>query len=174
MLERFAQRGWVKARGRQRTDSTHVLAAIRTLNRIELVGGTMRAALNALAIATPEWLRERAPEDWFSRYGRPVYDDRPNGVSARKEYAKRVGKDGRLLLSWIDAEESPGFSWLKEIFLESGVRVAVAQDHTLRHGSTRVFRISKRRSSVQGKALYGRASRACTHPRSSANLCCTK
>ena len=99
MLERFGEWGWVKARGRQRTDSTHVLSAVRTLNRIELVGETMRAALNALAVAAPECLRERAPEDWFSRYGRPVYDHLPKGVAARKEYAEAVGKDGRLLLS---------------------------------------------------------------------------
>lgn len=116
MLERFAERGWVKARGKQRTDSTHVLSSVRTLNRIELVGETLRAALNALAVAAPECLRERAPEDWFSRYGRPVYDDLPKGVNARKEYAERVGKDGSSsLLSWIGAEESPRFSWLKEI-----------------------------------------------------------
>jgi transposase len=46
----------VKARGRQRTDSTHILAAVRALNRIEVVGETMRHALNALAIAAPEWV----------------------------------------------------------------------------------------------------------------------
>ena len=115
MLERFAERGWVKARGKQRTDSTHVLASVRALNRIELVGETMRTTLNALAVAAPEWLRERAPQEWFFRYGRPVYDHLPKGVSARKEYAETVGKDGMLLLSWIGDCSSPGFSWLKEI-----------------------------------------------------------
>ncbi len=99
MLERFTERGWVKARGTQRTDSTHVLSAVRALNRIEIVGETMRAALNALAVAAPQWLREWAPEEWFSRYGRPVYEDLPKGISARKEYAETVGKDGMLLLS---------------------------------------------------------------------------
>jgi transposase len=113
MLERFTERGWVKARGTQRTDSTHVLSAVRALNRIEIVGETMRAALNALAVAAPEWLRERAPEEWFSRYGRPVYDDLPKGVCARKEYAETVGKDGMVLLSWIGAEASP--DWLGKI-----------------------------------------------------------
>ena len=48
MLEHLGERGLVKARGKQRTDSTHVLAAIRTLNHLELVGETMRAALNAV------------------------------------------------------------------------------------------------------------------------------
>ena len=43
------ERGLVKARRRQRTDSTYVLAAIRVLNRLELVGETLRAALNEIA-----------------------------------------------------------------------------------------------------------------------------
>ena len=53
MLETCKGHGLVKARGRQRTDSTHVLAAIRTLNRLELVGETLRAALNSLATVAP-------------------------------------------------------------------------------------------------------------------------
>ncbi len=57
MLERLRDRGLVKARGQQRTDSTHVLAAIRMLNRLELVGETLRATLNQLATVAPEWIR---------------------------------------------------------------------------------------------------------------------
>jgi transposase len=44
VLELCQQRGWLKTRGKQRTDSTHVLAAIRTINRLECVGETLRAA----------------------------------------------------------------------------------------------------------------------------------
>lgn len=114
MLERFGERGWVKARGRQRTDSTHVLAAVRALNRLELVGETLRAALNALAVAAPGWLAERAPEDWFTRYGRPVDEhDLPKGIPARKEYAEVIGGDGMKLLSWVDAEDAP--EWLGKV-----------------------------------------------------------
>jgi len=46
MLEQFRARGWLKARGKQRTDSTHVLAAIHTLQRLENVGQVLQAALN--------------------------------------------------------------------------------------------------------------------------------
>ena len=49
LLERVREAGLLKTRGRQRTDSTHVLAAVRMLNRLERVGETLRAALNALA-----------------------------------------------------------------------------------------------------------------------------
>ena len=48
--------GLLKTRGRQRTDSTHVLAAIRVLNRLERVGETLRAALNSLATVVPAWV----------------------------------------------------------------------------------------------------------------------
>src|ERR671933_867769 len=57
VLDTAREGGLLKARGRQRTDSTHVLAAVRDLNRLELLGGTPRATLNALAVAAPGWLR---------------------------------------------------------------------------------------------------------------------
>src|SRR5215469_13808655 len=50
MLTLFKERGWLKARGKQRTDSTHVLAKIRAINRLVCVGETLRHALNCLAI----------------------------------------------------------------------------------------------------------------------------
>ncbi len=108
MLSRFKERGWVKARGRQRTDSTHVLAAVRVLNRLELVGETLRAALNTLAVAALEWLGELAPAEWFERYSRPVDEHHlPKGIAARKEYAEVVGRDGVRLLSAVDGEDAP-------------------------------------------------------------------
>src|SRR5499433_3291060 len=49
-LQMCRERKFLKARGRQRTDSTHVLAAIRVLNRLECVGETLRHALNSPAV----------------------------------------------------------------------------------------------------------------------------
>ena len=57
LLDKFLQRcrenGLLKERGKQRTDATRVLASIRVMNRLELVGETMRAALNAIAAEAP-------------------------------------------------------------------------------------------------------------------------
>src|ERR671932_357156 len=72
MLERFKERGLVKARGKQRTDSTHVLAAVHDLNLLELVAETLRATLDDLAAVVPDWLRTISPPAWFERYGRRV------------------------------------------------------------------------------------------------------
>jgi transposase len=76
LLERCRERGWLKARGRQRTDATHMLGALRVLSRIERVAETLRAALNALAREAPEWLQERVPSEWYERYGRRIEDYR--------------------------------------------------------------------------------------------------
>ena len=51
----------VKSRGKQRTDSTSVLASIRVMNRLEQVGETVRAALNELATVAPTWLQQIVP-----------------------------------------------------------------------------------------------------------------
>ena len=59
LLERLAAGGLVRAAGRQRTDSTHVEAAVASLNRLELAGESVRAALEALSAAQPHWLEQR-------------------------------------------------------------------------------------------------------------------
>jgi transposase len=65
LLERLVSAGLVKAGGKQRTDSTHVVAAVAALNRLELAGESVRAAVEALAAAHPAWLEQRiCVEDW--------------------------------------------------------------------------------------------------------------
>ena len=108
LLDAAREGGLLKARGRQRTDSTHVVAAVRHLNRLELVGETLRAALNAIAIAAPDWLRTIAPEDWHDRYDRRVEDMRlPDAGPKRDAYAVQVGADGFALLGALDGTDAP-------------------------------------------------------------------
>jgi transposase len=114
LLTRLREGGYLKVRGRQRTDSTHVLAKIRSLNRVEGVGETFRAALNSLAVAAPEWLMRQMQPQWVDRYQHRVEDYRlPSGKQAREDYAVVIGKDGAALLDAIYAAEAPG--WLAEI-----------------------------------------------------------
>src|SRR5258708_1698043 len=114
LLARLREGGYMKARGQQRSDSTHVLAKIRSLNRVEGVGETFRATLNALAVVAPEWLVGQIQEDWVERYEHPVEDYRlPDGKQAREAYALVIGKDGIDLLNAIDAPVAP--SWFREI-----------------------------------------------------------
>ena len=108
MLERFKARGLVKARGKQRTDSTHVLGAVHDLHLLELVAETLRAALDDLAAAVPDWVRGVAQPDWFERYGRRVEDCRlPKRREEREAFALVVGADGFLLLGALDVQDAP-------------------------------------------------------------------
>src|SRR5215831_18222084 len=76
LLEQSRALGWLKPRAQQRTDSTHVLAAMRVLTRLELVAETLRAALNALATVAPTWLQGVAPLAWDERYGKRIEQTR--------------------------------------------------------------------------------------------------
>jgi len=108
MLDVAHEAGLLKARGRQRTDSTHVLAAVRALNRLELLAETLRAALNAIAGVAPDWLRTLAPPAWHERYDRRVEDRRlPKTEPQRDAYVAQVGADGFLLLDAIDGADAP-------------------------------------------------------------------
>jgi transposase len=108
LLEVCQARGLLEARGRQRTDATHVLASIRVLNRLELLGETLRAALNELATIAPDWLREVAPEGWYRRYARRVEDSRlPRAAAEREAYGRTIGEDGFALLDRLDEPTTP-------------------------------------------------------------------
>ncbi|MBA3791757.1 MAG: IS1182 family transposase [Rubrobacter sp.] len=114
LLERFRDMGLVKARGKQRTDSTRILAVVRGLNRLELVGETMRHALNVLATVAPEWLRERVRPEWVKLYARRLDDHRlPKSKEARQGEGEKIGADGHELLKAIYSEDAP--SWLREL-----------------------------------------------------------
>jgi transposase len=114
MLTLFRDQGLIKAKGRQRTDSTHVLAAIQTLNRLECVGETLRQALNALAVTAPDWLRSWVPADWFDRYSRRFAEYRlPAAKNARYALAEQIGADGRQLLLALYQRAAP--EWIREV-----------------------------------------------------------
>jgi hypothetical protein len=108
MLERFKARGLVKAHGKQRTDSTHVLGAVRDLHLLELVGETLRATLDDLAAVVPDWVRALAPPVWFERYAHRVEDCRlPKSQEKREALALEIGADGFRRLDALDAPTAP-------------------------------------------------------------------
>ena len=136
LLARLQNLGLLKPRGRQRTDSTHVLAAVRVLNRLERVGETLRAALNSLAVVAPEWLQAQAPEAWYERYGRRVENYRfPKAETARQELAAIIGADGRHLLNLIDvATDQP---WLRAVPAVQILRRAWTEQYIEQEGKLR-------------------------------------
>lgn len=101
-------RDLLHAGGRQRTDSTHILSAARTLNRLECVTETLRHALNVLATIAPEWLLDHTSADWVLRYGARASEYRlPKGDVKRRSLAEQIGRDGMALLEAIHAAKAP-------------------------------------------------------------------
>jgi transposase len=94
-LDQFRQHGLLKAHGRQRTDSSHVLAAVRALNRLELVREALRHTLDVLATIVPAWLQSHARPEWLERYaGRSDEWRLPKSKEAQTDLANTIGKDG--------------------------------------------------------------------------------
>ncbi|WP_030549401.1 IS1182 family transposase [Streptomyces albus] len=128
VLSRLSDAALLRAGGRQRTDSTHVLAAVRTLNRMEFVGETLRAALEVLAATAPDWLGGLISSAWVERYGARVDNYRfPKGENVRREWAEQVGRDGFVLLDAVD--EAAARAWLREIPAVRTLRRAWAEQY---------------------------------------------
>ena len=97
-LARLKEAGLVRERTTQRTGSTHVLAAVRDLTRLELVTEAMRAALEEVAGDALEGLVD---DEWGRRYGRPVRLGK--NPTRPKTRMNDTGADARLLLEHLAA-----------------------------------------------------------------------
>ena len=114
LLEQLREKQLLKGHKRQRTDSTHVLGAIRVLNRLETLGETFRAALNSLTVMAAAWLETHLQDAWFERYSRRTENYRlPKLDSEREELGRVIGKDGFALLDAIYDSSTP--EWLRHI-----------------------------------------------------------
>jgi transposase len=108
LLDVCKQRGWVRAGGKQRTDSTHVLARVRSLSHLEMVGETLRAVLGDLAQVDADWLAQQISTEWLGRYVHRVENYRlPKAESQRRALAEQIGADGLHLLRVLEQAGTP-------------------------------------------------------------------
>jgi transposase len=129
LLARLKELGLVRPGGTQRTDSTHVLGAIADLNRLELAGETVRAALETLAAAAPDWLAGVIDASWQEVYGQRIDEWRLPGSQARRtELASQYGRDGYHLLEAAWAAAAPG--WLRDLPAVEVLRQVWVQQYT--------------------------------------------
>ncbi|WP_254076714.1 transposase [Streptomyces pacificus] len=140
VLEAAAGQGLLRRGGRQRTDTTRVVADVRLLNRMEFVAETLRAALEALAAAAPDWLEQALAEretDWLGRYGQCVdsWHGLPDGQD-RDSWLRQVGEDGFHLLSAAWRPGAP--DWLHRIPALQTLRPAWVQQYHRNEGGVRV------------------------------------
>ena len=130
LLARLAAEGLVGAGGKQRTDSTHVLAAVRALRTVELAGESVRAALEALAAACPGWLAGAVcVPDWTRRYGARIDSWRlPAGKAARQELTIGFARDGYQLVGACYGGSAP--PWARELAAVQVLRTVLLQNFT--------------------------------------------
>jgi transposase len=103
LLGRLAAGGLVAAGGKMRTDSTHVISAVRDLNRLELAGESVRACLEALAVAAPQVVAQLLDDSWSTRYAARIDTWRMPASAAKKdELALAYGRDGHALLARLE------------------------------------------------------------------------
>lgn len=119
VLERLVELDLLSKGGKQRTDATYVLSAVRDLSRLELVAETMRLALEAIAELDPDWLRSIAQPHWYERYQRLLTTFRlPRGKQKQQDLAFEIGRDGFYLLQQLEQAQSPAqLSQLSEVKL---------------------------------------------------------
>ena len=116
LLERFRAHKLWRERGKQRTDSTHVLSAVHALNRLSCAGQTFRHALNVLAEVAPDWFLEHSKPEWIERYGKPFEVEHTVKESKKAErlaLERAVAADGLFLLEAVFATSALG--WLKDV-----------------------------------------------------------
>jgi transposase len=130
LLVRLKERGLVKERGKQRTDSTHVISAVRDLNRLELAGECVRAALEAISAAAPGWVEQVLEVGgWAERYRARVDSWRlPASATKREQLALAYGSDGYALVAAVYAPFSP--VWLRQLPAVQALRVMLIQNYT--------------------------------------------
>jgi len=144
LLAACQARGLLTRRGTQRTDSTHILAAVRTLHRLECVLETLRLVLDRLAAVAPDWLQARVPEAWYERYGaRAEHFRLPKEATKRRALAETAGADGYQLLAWLAAPDTPpslralpAVEVLRRVWLQQFYRCREPETDTLRWRAT--------------------------------------
>ncbi|MFI2651790.1 IS1182 family transposase [Micromonospora fulviviridis] len=149
LLARLVDEGLLAAGGKQRTDATHVVAAVRDLSRLELAGESVRACLEALAAAAPDWVVQVIDVPaWSRRYGQRVHDWRlPSSQTARAELASTYGSDGFALLTAVYGPSAP--PWLAQLPAVEVLRVVLLQNYVRGHDE-HGREVVKRREAVDG------------------------
>jgi transposase len=148
LMDRLKEKGLVGAGGKQRTDSTSVIAAVRDLNRLELAGESVRALVEALTVAAPHWLAEVIDVPGFSRrYGRRIDSWKlPTSQTKREALALDYARDGFALLGAVHAPGQP--LWLRELPAAQVLRVVLLQNYT-RTTASNGREVVKRRKSAE-------------------------
>jgi hypothetical protein len=150
LLAALRDKGLVVAGGKQRTDSTQVISAVRDLNRLELAGEAVRACLEALAAAAPQWTTQAIDvAGWVKRYGPRVDTWRlPTSKTKRAELAVAYGRDALALLTAVYHPDAP--AWLRELPAVEVLRTVLLQNYSVTTNRQGREVVKRREAEVEG------------------------
>ena len=153
LIGRLAADGLVRAGGKMRTDSTHVISAVRDLNRLELAGESVRACLEQLAVAAPQVVAQLLDESWGKRYAARIDTWRmPASATKKEELALAYGRDGRTLLKavYAAAASDPDLAFLARLQQVEVLRVVLVQNYLTVTGKDGREVIKRREAQAEG------------------------
>lgn len=147
LLRTIEAMGFLKKRGKQRTDSVAVLGAVRQLSTLELAWETLRLALRALGAAAPAWVARELPASFVEGYTQRQADYRLSAAERAAALAQ-AGQDGVWLLERLAATAPDGLGELEAVGV---LRTVWAQRFAPAAGRVRV-----RTQTVDGTELIDR------------------
>jgi transposase len=125
-LEKIA---FFKPGSRQNVECQDALLAVCNLTRLDSLKNAMRAALEALSVAYPEWLMALMQPYWYDRYeGSISSSSLPAGTVAQKMLAESIGGDIFYLLQTAGKQHGremkrlPEYAHLHQVFRQQFAR----------------------------------------------------
>jgi transposase len=103
LLGKIQACGFLKKRGKQRTDSTHVVGVVQKLARLELVTETMRVTLREVKAVDEAWGTRVLPAALCETYLERRRDYRLSDAE-RQTALRKTGQDGFWLIEQIDRD----------------------------------------------------------------------
>ncbi len=114
LLAYLREQGYVRGRGKQRTDATKVLGLVAHLSRLELVWETIRMALGALLSSDAPWVMRQVPPAFIRAHSQRRRDYRLDQTGVAQEM-EEAGREGTWLMEQVADKGSPAMQCLPEM-----------------------------------------------------------
>jgi len=141
LLEKIKALGYLEKRKHQRTDSTHVLANVRDLSRLENLSEGLRVSLKAIEKSDRRLYETKIPVLYREHWSKPLNDYQMTDEE-RKQALERVGQDIHWLLSFLKTNKE---SYLRLPELE------VLQTLLSQHFTIQSQKVSVKKEATTGK-----------------------
>lgn len=108
------ERGYIKKRGKQRTDSTKIIGLVARLSRLELVWETIRVALRTVGETNGPWVKKHLPVSFVDTHGQRRWDYRLSKAKIQRRMGE-AGQEGYWFLEQVEAHGTDELKALPEV-----------------------------------------------------------